>query len=1093
VALLGVLVLASGWMSGRPWAAAAEGLPDTGDSAASTQVPPQVTAAATGSTEPLLLIHGYGDKCAAAFAPETLVANPGQPPLSGPPAGPVGLSGAGQALSAAGFGRLVTVGYYSSEVTGQGCADWVVNTADRDDVGACDSITGASAAGTTGEPIRHLACRLAWYVYDTYTRNNQPVRILAHSMGGLIVRDAIAEAGHGAPFPPALAVDRVVTVATPHGGLANDYLANARTMLPSAEVEDMAADSPFMARLNGAGYQAPQGTGGTFWGLLGGSQSCNPSKSDAAFYTMGTLVQQIHPSCNEIDINHSPQITGPTSGDGIIQASSQLGMKADVKVLYGMVDYNTSDGLVTTYTADSATQYGHEWGTGTTLWLGTQAYVPGPFYLNDAGTAATRAWVCDTSCTSTASVGPLADMGVNGPAQTEVRALPEIIKLLSTPAFTVGHARNAGNDYPYDGLGVYDHQALTDPWHEYDGQCDSFAAWKVYENLGGAARADPATIPNASFAPADSRSISPIVGYAGAGAPSSNWGDARDWGAKAQSSHYAVDDRPSPGSIAWWSSTGTGMPVGHVGYVTDVYPDGSVTIEGYNLRANGQYSTIHMGRAGADDTSFGLAAWHVVWPSGFIHIGDTAANISGPPQPSPSPGYRYPHNTYGPGDAAPTFSLSGSPYPSTVDGWYSDAGHGLLGRMLWTNTHEGAADSTASWSPALAGNQCYQVDVFVPDNWSNNAAALYSVTDAHFGTSLVPVDENTTTNDWVELGVFQAGGGTIPVRLTDQGAETGQVAADGVRFVRQPSCSGLVRASQTVGYGSGLSLAGTSFPGTTNGWYASPGAGQLGSQYYTYTNGLVASSYATWSASLIPNACYELFAYVPDNHANDLQALYTIGTGAGNPNVSIDENAYTNAFAGLGTYRSTSGGTISVILTDQSLATGDAYVAADTLSFVHVNCPSAVEGADYPALTAGPGSPLQNFSLGSDWYNRFGHGYRGYEKWTNTHGSTAVSTATWTLAGLPPNTTYSVCMFIPDNYANNPSAHYRGYAGGVTNPAPATPTFTTLLNQANLTGWTFLGVLNSTTAGRLSVVLDDTGPTGTYTAADALRLTTGTC
>src|SRR5581483_11277949 len=168
----------------------------------------------------------------------------------------------------------------------------------------------------------------------------------------------------------------------------------------------------------------------------------------------------------------------------------------------------------------------------------------------------------------------------------------------------------------------------------------------------------------------------------------------------------------------------------------------------------------------------------------------------------------------------------------------------------------------------------------------------------------------------------------------------------------------------------------------------------------------------------------------------------------GTPTISVDEAAFTDAFALLGYYRSTSSGGITVTLTDQSLASGDAYVAADTMSFVHVTCPSVTQGATYPALTEGPGSPLSQFSLSSDWYSRFGHGDLGYEKWTYTHGATAVSTATWTFSGLAKSTTYYACAYIPDNYANNTQAHYQGYQGSSTSA-----TFIDYENQANATGW----------------------------------------
>src|SRR5262245_42247265 len=150
-----------------------------------------------------------------------------------------------------------------------------------------------------------------------------------------------------------------------------------------------------------------------------------------------------------------------------------------------------------------------------------------------------------------------------------------------------GHARFAGNDYPYETLGQFENAEGTDPWNQFFGQCDSFASWKVYENLGGTARADSAAIPQPGFRPSDA-GRSPVWGTAGPTHGRPDWGDARDWGTAARNAGYAVDGTPRPGSIAWWSDQGTGMPLGHVGYVTDVYTDGTITIEGYNLRLNGE-------------------------------------------------------------------------------------------------------------------------------------------------------------------------------------------------------------------------------------------------------------------------------------------------------------------------------------------------------------------------------------------------------------------------------------------------------------------------------------------------------------------------
>lgn len=676
-----------------------------------------------------------------------------------------------------------------------------------------------------------------------------------------------------------------------------------------------------------------------------------------------------------------------------------------------------------------------------------------------------------------------------------------------------GVAAHAGNDYPYQTIGQFGHtNEGTDAWNEYYGQCDSFAAWKVYENLASSTAQAPARYPAPGWQPGNA-SVSPVNQF--------TWGNADAWATRWAALGYTVDNVPIPGAIAWWPNAVPdpqddnppdavhgipGSTTGHVGYVRTVYPDGSIDVEQYNMRENGEYSIVHLAYdTGYTDNSFGDPDFAIPWPGGFIHVDDGPAPGVGLPT-EPASGVVYDGyaqqaglTVIGPGSS--TFTLSGAAYPGTTNGWYSDAGHGELGRELWTNSHPGAADSTATWDPyTLANFDCYEVDAFVPDNWSNNEAAVYTVTDQGNGTSLIPVDETKTTNDWVELGVFQARDtagttGKIVVTLTDQGSGSGQVAADAMRFVQQPDCGGLVRASQTLDYPDGMALGGVPQTGTVNGWYASPGHGQLGNQYYTYTNGMTPSSSASATVIVIPNACYEILAYVPGNHADDYQAMYTIDAAGGSPTVSVDENAYTDNFAGLGTYRAKSNGEIGVLLTDQSLDSGDAYVSADTISFVHVACPATVEGANYPALTAGPGSPLSQFWLISDWYNRFGHGDLGYEKWTNDNGTSApISTAVWNFGGLPAGTTYSVCAFIPDNYANNTAAHYQGYQGSGNSPA-----FSTYLNQANATGWTYIGVLGTGTAKSLTITLDDTGPATDangnpeYTAADAIRLTTGAC
>lgn len=342
----------------------------------------------------------------------------------------------------------------------------------------------------------------------------------------------------------------------------------------------------------------------------------------------------------------------------------------------------------------------------------------------------------------------------------------------------VGRAAHLGNDYPWETIGQFEHQNEgIDPWQEYDGQCDSFAAWKVYENLNGSAPVPrPAVVPAPGWSPPNA-SISNV--------DQNTWGNAGDWVGSATAHGWTVDDVPTPGSIAIWNNGHLG-PVGHVGYVDDVYPDGSITIENYNLHANGEYSKFHLPSGGGTETSFGQT-YRLSWPDGFAHIGDgPAQGADGQPLPPEQPeltateyGYQYSPDVplAGPGSPPSVFTTTGA--------WDTDTAHGELGNMLFAATSGPTATATATWTPAgLAPSTWYQVDVLVPDQYSDNAVAHYAITSAA-GTSSASVNENDVTNDWTSLGTYQTTTtGALTVRLDNSGTPGDYVAADAIRLVR---------------------------------------------------------------------------------------------------------------------------------------------------------------------------------------------------------------------------------------------------------------------------------------------------------------------
>lgn len=649
---------------------------------------------------------------------------------------------------------------------------------------------------------------------------------------------------------------------------------------------------------------------------------------------------------------------------------------------------------------------------------------------------------------------------------------------VTTGNWVVGHAAHAGNDYPYETVGQFEHQSEgTDAWNEYYGQCDSFAAWKVYENLAGNAAQPPSSpVPAVGWRPSNA-SISPVN--------QDTWYNADNWDVKGRAAWGTqnVNTIPAPGTIAYWPNATTdpqdGHPTspngiggfGHVGYVTDVYPDGSITIEGYNLRVNGEYSVIHLPYGGsATDTSFNHSAFTVPWPTYFIHVGDGIGSGT-PASPEPangtvSSGYPSQVKVIGPGSSGGQFSLNSV--------WYSDAGHGEIGQEEYTHTNGATADSTATWTPSgLAGSTCYRVDALVPDNYSDNPVAVYSVDDSQ-GSYTAAVNENAFTNDWAELGVYEtnSGGGGLTVRLDDRGTTGRYVAADAMRFWRQASCGG---------HGD---VAPIMMPGTKNGtWAGYPGHGFFGSMAYASTSGSLTSSGANagWLPTLLPSTCYEVSAYVPDNFSDNNAARYEVlDDYFGTFWPQVNENVFTNQFAPIGGFRSTSSGQLEVVETN--MGPGGQYVAADAVAFTpDPGCQGPAGnglGAPYASDVIGPGSSPAYFTTTSTWYSQLGHGDAYHELWTHDNGTTPDSTATWIYPGAA-NTCYSLWVYVPDNYADNPSAHYT-FSTNLVGSAST-------IDQNTSTGFTWLAAIRTGSAGTVKVTLNDTGVTGDYTAADAIE------
>ncbi|SDT74742.1 DUF7379 domain-containing protein [Actinoplanes derwentensis] len=121
----------------------------------------------------------------------------------------------------------------------------------------CNSRIGSYENGVS---IKELGRKLAWDIYNRYTKNGRSVDAVGHSMGGLIIRAAITGVQKKTKnWPPALYIEDVVTIGTPHTGT------NWARSYNTQQAKDMRPGSSFLKWLN----KNPQSTQGTDWTLIG--------------------------------------------------------------------------------------------------------------------------------------------------------------------------------------------------------------------------------------------------------------------------------------------------------------------------------------------------------------------------------------------------------------------------------------------------------------------------------------------------------------------------------------------------------------------------------------------------------------------------------------------------------------------------------------------------------------------------------------------------------------------------------------------------------------------------------------------------------
>ncbi|MEU8347148.1 PGAP1-like protein [Actinomadura meyerae] len=169
-------------------------------------------------------------------------------------------SGAVKAMRGWGWkGRFHRVGYYST-----------------DNPKNCVRI----AKGSADTSIKVLGRNLAQNIYKNYSSKGQSVDIIAHSMGGLIARAAIAGYQRHEPgWPPKLLIQDVVTLGTPHKGAFFSTFCGV-----NRQCREMSGTNSFLTWL---GPTLPQADGGTDWTLIATDRDEAVNSSSAAAGLIG--------------------------------------------------------------------------------------------------------------------------------------------------------------------------------------------------------------------------------------------------------------------------------------------------------------------------------------------------------------------------------------------------------------------------------------------------------------------------------------------------------------------------------------------------------------------------------------------------------------------------------------------------------------------------------------------------------------------------------------------------------------------------------------------------------------------------------------
>lgn len=276
-----------------------------------------------------------------------------------------------------------------------------------------------------------------------------------------------------------------------------------------------------------------------------------------------------------------------------------------------------------------------------------------------------------------------------------------------------------------------------------------------------------------------------------------------------------------------------------------------------------------------------------------------------------------------PGEAPPGEDVSGIVVDEQGKGFersgaaqfWKQVGVGYHRHSYWAWAAPSTEGCWARWTPSLPASGIYEVFVYVPPIRASARCAQYHV---HYAGAerIVEVNQGEHLKSWFRLGQFTfAADGEEWVRLSNRTGEpqnSGSIAFDAVRFVRVgdvPSNAVAIDDTQDA----------FQQRGTADFWCEASG-GYVDHFWWTRNNQSALDNTARWNLDVEEAGDYEVFVYIPPEHATTTNAQYEVHHDGKVDTVVVNQGEHPNEWVSLGIHGFAGEGEECIFLGD---ATGE--------------------------------------------------------------------------------------------------------------------------------------------------------------------------